>query len=40
MGWIIAILALSLVMTVMTIAERRRPVSVSMVGAGGNAETG
>ena len=29
MGWIIAIVALSLVMTVMTIAELRRPASTS-----------
>jgi hypothetical protein len=29
MGWIIAIVALSLVMTVMTIAELRQPVSAS-----------
>jgi len=31
MGWIIAIVALSLVMTVMTVAELRRPVSTSSV---------
>jgi hypothetical protein len=31
MGWTIAIVALSLVMTVMTIAELRRPVSASTV---------
>jgi hypothetical protein len=31
MGWIIAIVALSLVMTVMTVAELRRPVSASTV---------
>ena len=31
MGWIIAIVALSLVMTVMTIAELRRPVRASTV---------
>jgi hypothetical protein len=31
MGWIIATLALSLVMAVMTIAELRRPVSASTV---------
>jgi hypothetical protein len=31
MGWIIAIVALSLVMTLMTIAELRRPVSASTV---------
>ena len=31
MGWIIAIVALSLVMAVMTIAELRRPVSASSV---------
>jgi len=31
MGWIIAIVALSLIMAVMTIAELRRPVSVSTV---------
>jgi hypothetical protein len=31
MGWIIAIVALSLVMTVMTIAELRRPVKASSV---------
>jgi hypothetical protein len=29
MGWIVAILSLSLVMTVMTIAELRRPVGTS-----------
>ena len=31
MGWIIAIVALSLVMAVMTIAELRRPVAASTV---------
>ena len=31
MGWIIAIVALSLVMTVMTIVELRRPVRASAV---------
>jgi len=31
MGWIIAILALSLVMAIMTIAEVRRPVRASTV---------
>ena len=31
MGWIIAIVALSLVMAVMTVAELRRPVSASTV---------
>ena len=31
MGWIVAILALSLVMTVMTIAELRHPVKASTV---------
>jgi hypothetical protein len=31
MGWIIAIVALSLVMTVMTVAELRRPVRASTV---------
>ena len=31
MGWIIAIVALSLVMTVMTVAELRRPVRTSTV---------
>jgi len=31
MGWIIAIVALSLVMTVMTIAELRRPVRASTI---------
>jgi len=31
MGWIVAIVALSLVMTVMTIAELRRPVRASTV---------
>ena len=31
MGWIIAILALSLVMAIMTIAEIRRPVRASTV---------
>ena len=31
MGWIIAIVALSLVMTVLTIAEFRRPVKASTV---------
>ena len=31
MGWIVAILALSLVMAVMTVAELRRPVSTSTV---------
>jgi len=31
MGWIIAIVALSLVMAVMTIAEFRRPVAASTV---------
>jgi hypothetical protein len=31
MGWIVAILSLSLVMAVMTIAELRRPVSASTV---------
>ena len=31
MGWTIAIVALSLVMTVMTIAELRRPVAASTI---------
>ena len=31
MGWIIAIVALSLIMAVMTIAELRRPVAASTV---------
>jgi hypothetical protein len=31
MGWIIAIVALSMAMTVMTIAELRRPLSASTV---------
>ena len=31
MGWIVAIVALSLLMTVMTIAELRRPVRASTV---------
>jgi hypothetical protein len=31
MGWIVAVVALSLVMTVMTIAELRKPVSASTI---------
>jgi hypothetical protein len=31
MGWIVAVVALSMVITVMTIAELRRPVSASSV---------